>query len=225
MTPSSWSIWCHAPATRSLLAGAVALRRAVGDDRLQIGLLVHPRRRREGRQVGRDQAKVEGQRGGELPGLVDDPGPAREASALLGVAAQVRERARVEPPLHLLQAPARAQRREHVGAREGVGRGVVHVVRRHERDVVTYGQLGQDVVARDVVGRAVVPESRPRRGRDRRWPRDARVHAGRRAVPRSIRARVRAPLRQPAQDEPLALRVRATSSRLKRGAPFSPRRR
>ena len=114
------------------LARAVTLRRALFHDHFQVGLLVHPRGRREGRQVRRDQAKVEGQRGGEFTGLVDDPGPAREASALLGVAAQVRQRARVEPPLHLLQALAGTQGREHVGAREGVGRGVVHVVRRHE---------------------------------------------------------------------------------------------
>ena len=115
-----------------LLAGAVALRRALGHELFQIGLLVHPRGRRKGRQVWRDQTKVEGQRGCQFTGLVDDPGPAREASALLGVAAQVRQRARVEPPLHLLQALAGTQGREHVGAREGVGRGVVHVVRRHE---------------------------------------------------------------------------------------------
>ena len=57
-----------------LLARAVTLRRALFDDHLQIGLLVHPLRRREGRQVRRDEAKVEGQRGGELTGRSTTPG-------------------------------------------------------------------------------------------------------------------------------------------------------
>src|ERR1019366_7649952 len=78
-------------------------------------------------------AKVEGQRGCEFTGLVDDPGPTREASTLFGVAAQVRERARVEPPLHLFEALARAKGREDVVARDGVGRAVVPDL---DRDVV-----------------------------------------------------------------------------------------
>ena len=59
-------------------------------------------------EIRRDETKVEGQRGGELTGRVDDPGPAREATALFGVAAQVRQRTGVQPALHLLQALARA---------------------------------------------------------------------------------------------------------------------
>jgi len=146
------------PASALSVARTVTLRRALFDDHFQIGLLVHSLGRGERWQVGRDESKVEGQCGGELAGRVDDPGPAREAASLFGVAAQVRQRTGVEPPLHLLQALARAQRREHVGAREGIGRGVVHVVRRHERHVVADGRFGEDVVARDVIGRAVVPD-------------------------------------------------------------------
>jgi hypothetical protein len=141
-----------------VLAGAVALRRALGDQLLEVRLLVHPRRRGERGQVGGDETQVEGQCERQLTGRVDDAGPAREAPTLLGVTAQVRERRRVQPALHLLEALARTDRREDVGARERVGRGVVHVVRRHQRDVVAHGELGQHVVARHVVGRPVVPE-------------------------------------------------------------------
>ena len=72
----------------------------------------------------------------ELAGAINDPGPARETTTLLGVTSQVRERRRAQPALHLLETLTRAYRREHVGPRKVARRGVVHVVRRHDRHVV-----------------------------------------------------------------------------------------
>ena len=113
---------------------------------------------RKRRQVGRHETQVEGELGHELAGAVDDPGPARKAPTLFSVAAQVRERGRAEPALHLFEAAPGTDRREHARARKVTRRGVVHVVGRDDGDVGTHRELGQRVVARHVVGLAVVPD-------------------------------------------------------------------
>ena len=155
------------------------------------------RRRREGRQVRRHQTQVEGQRARELAGAIDDPGPAREAPALFGVAAQVRERRGVEPPLHLLEALARADRREHVGAREGVAawRSARCSSPRPRRRAVTASSARTSLRATSSGAPwsqiSTATFSRPKRSTR------ARARGARRAVPRSSSAVVRGPLRQP----------------------------
>ena len=139
-------------------ARPVALARAGLDDLLKVGLLAHPVGRRVRRQVRGHQAQVEGEGRAELAGAVHHAGPAREAPALLGVAAQVRERRGAHPALHLLEGAPGPDGREHVGAREGLGGGVVHVAGRHHVDAAAHRDLGQGVVARHVLGRAVVPQ-------------------------------------------------------------------
>ena len=88
---------------------------------------------------------------------------------------------------------------------------------------MTDGRLGEDVVARDVIGRAVVPDLDrdvvATEGGDE--PFEFTLGGAWTLVHQCARHRA---LATAAQHEPLA-RALATSSRVKRGAPFSPRRR
>ena len=112
----------------------------------------------ERRQVGRHQRQIERSRSPDLGSRLDHAGVTQEPPGLLGSAAQMGTGRCRQPRIELVEAAPRPHGGDCRGQPALRRRGVVHVVRRDTREVVTGRQLGQGIVARRVERVAVVPQ-------------------------------------------------------------------
>ena len=113
---------------------------------------------REGRQLGGDEAEVEGQVPGQDHRPLDHAGEAAEAAGLLDGGAQVGTAPRRDPGVVLVEAPTLPHRGQGRGQAAAIGGGVVDVVGGHDLHPGPEGHLHQGVVAGRVDGVAVVPD-------------------------------------------------------------------
>ncbi len=148
----------HLPRPGVLGTGAIAAGRPGLDEAAEVGHLVEPVGAGERRQLGSDEGQIEGVAAAERGGGFDHPGEAGEPAGLLVATAQVGEARRRQPAVELVEAAPGADRGQ--GGRQRAGRGgrVVHVVRRHDRQALRRGELGERVVAVRVERVAVVPQ-------------------------------------------------------------------
>ena len=126
--------------------------------------LPQPRHRRvplrHGRlgQRGLRAPQRKGELVGEAHGARDRAGVPAEAARHLGARPQVRARVRREPAVELVEAPVRPHRGDRSRQVHPFGHGVVHVVRREDRQPALRGERGEQIVVAGVGGAAVVDE-------------------------------------------------------------------